>query len=68
MIVENVTGRSVPIDHDAFISAAIEFLSDELSLVRMGKAAAEHIRNNFTFDRQIEHTIALYRRLACGIG
>jgi hypothetical protein len=29
----------------------------------MGIAAAEHIRRNFTFDRQLSETIAMYQRL-----
>ncbi len=64
LIVENVTGRSVEIDHNAFIAAAIEFLSlPTLELRRMGAAGSERVRNNFTFDRQLEQTLALYRRL-----
>ena len=63
LIVEGVTGRSTPIEHDAFVAGAIAFLSDEASLARMGEAAAEHVREHFTFDRQVEQTVALYRRL-----
>jgi glycosyltransferase involved in cell wall biosynthesis len=65
MIIENVTGRSVSIDRAAFAAAAAEFLSDRAALQKMGQNAAEHIRANFTLDRQIEQTISLYRRLAC---
>jgi teichuronic acid biosynthesis glycosyltransferase TuaC len=64
MIVENVTGRSVPIDRAAFAAAAAAFLSDPASLREMGSNAAKHIRADFTIDRQIEQTISLYRRLA----
>jgi len=63
LIVENVTGRSVSIDHDAFVSSAIEFLSDPARLRDMGLAASRHIREHFTFDRQVDRTIELYRRL-----
>jgi putative colanic acid biosynthesis acetyltransferase WcaF len=63
LIVEGVTGRSVPIDHDAFLRAAAEFLSDRAALVRMGSAAAEHVRQHLTFKRQVQSTIELYRRL-----
>jgi glycosyltransferase involved in cell wall biosynthesis len=66
LIREVVTGRSVPIDHDAFIAAAIEFLSDRDALRRMGAAASEHVRDDFTFDRQVDRTIDLYSRLARG--
>jgi hypothetical protein len=30
----------------------------------MGHAAAEHVRENFTFDRQLQQTLALYRKVA----
>ena len=63
LIVENLTGRSVPIHHDAFVGAAVEFLSDPSRLRNMGLAAARHIREHFTFDRQLDRTIELYRRL-----
>jgi glycogen(starch) synthase len=63
LIVEGVTGRSTAINHDAFVDAAISFLSDKAALVRMGQAAAEHVRTNYTFARQVDQTVALYRRL-----
>ncbi len=63
LIVENVTGRSVEIDHDAFIAQGISFLSDLTSLRQMGAHAAAHVREHFTFERQLDQTIALYRRL-----
>jgi glycosyltransferase involved in cell wall biosynthesis len=63
LILENITGRSTPIDRPAFVSAAIEFLSDAPALRRMGIAAADHIRKNFTFDHQLAQTISLYHRL-----
>jgi glycosyltransferase involved in cell wall biosynthesis len=63
LVVENATGRSVPIDHKAFISGAIEFLSDPASLKRMGSLAALHVHQHFTFDRQLKDTIDMYRSL-----
>ncbi len=63
LIVENKTGRSVEIDHDAFLTAAAEFLADKPSLERMGIAAAEHIRRHFTFDRQLADTLTMYQHL-----
>lgn len=68
MIIEGVTGRGCPIDHDAFLAAGQEFLADPASLARMGQAAAEHVRKHLTFDRQVEQTLALYRRLAAASG
>ena len=65
LIIENVTGRSVEIDHDRFVAAAVEFLAqDTPTLRRMGMAASEHVRKHFTFDRQLEQTLALYRKVA----
>jgi len=63
LIVEGVTGRAVPIDRPAFLAAALNFLSDQPALARMGEAAARHIREHFTFSSQSHHTLALYRRL-----
>ena len=62
-IVENITGRSTPIDHDAFVAAAVQFLSDRQKLAQMGEAAAEHVRKNLPFQQQISQTLDLYRRL-----
>lgn len=63
LIEEGVTGRSVPIDRDAFVAAAVEFLGDLDALRRMGDAARRRIVEHFTFDRQVERTLELYRRL-----
>jgi glycosyltransferase involved in cell wall biosynthesis len=63
LVVENATGKSVDIDHDAFVSAAIDFLSDPQSLKRMGNLAARHVHSHFTFDRQLDDTVDLYRLL-----
>jgi glycosyltransferase involved in cell wall biosynthesis len=63
LIVERVTGQSVAIDHDAFIRAAIAFLSDRGALIHMGVAAAEHIRRHFTFESQLDTTLKLYQQL-----
>jgi glycosyltransferase involved in cell wall biosynthesis len=60
LIREGITGRSCPIDHDAFIRGAIEFLTDRNALAEMGRHAAKHVRDHFTFDRQVSDTIELY--------
>ena len=62
-IVENVTGQSTSIDHDAFIVAAIAFLSDPQRLRSMGHAAASHVREHLTSQNQIDRTVTLYRQL-----
>jgi glycosyltransferase involved in cell wall biosynthesis len=63
LVVENATGKSVEIDHDKFVAAAIEFLSDRESLQRMGALAAKHVHSHFSFDRQLDDTVDLYRSL-----
>jgi glycosyltransferase involved in cell wall biosynthesis len=63
MIIEGITGRSCEINRDAFIAAAIEFLSQPAELKRMGEAAAAHVRANLTFDLQVTRTLELYQRL-----
>ena len=65
-IVEGVTGRTVAIDRDAFNTAAMEFLSAPTRLREMGRAAARHVREHLTFDRQIDSTLQLYHRLVEG--
>jgi glycosyltransferase involved in cell wall biosynthesis len=65
LIQENITGRSVAISHGAFVNAAVEFLSLPIQeLRRMGAAASEHVRQNYTYDRQFVQTLALYRKLS----
>lgn len=62
-VVEGVTGRSVAVDREAFVAAALEFLADRQALDRMGAAGARHVRAHLTFAQQLERTLALYRRL-----
>lgn len=63
LIREGFTGRSVSIDRESFIAGAIEFLADRDSLRRMGSEAAKHVRESFTFERQVDQTLDLYARL-----
>ncbi len=64
LVLENVTGRSVEIDHDDFLKAAKEFLSlPKEELKKMGSAGSAHVRGHYTFDRQLAQTLELYRRL-----
>jgi glycosyltransferase involved in cell wall biosynthesis len=63
MVVEQVTGRSTPIDRRAFVSAAVAFLSDREPLAVMGARAARHVGEHLTFHRQLHDTLALYRSL-----
>jgi glycosyltransferase involved in cell wall biosynthesis len=63
-IIEGITGQTRPVDREAFVAAALTFLSDVEGLRKMGAAAAEHVRANLQFDMQVERTVELYRRLA----
>ena len=63
-IVEGVTGRSVPVDRQMYLEAALAFLADRTALSAMGQAAAHHVRDHLTFARQMADTLGLYRRLA----
>jgi len=64
LVQENVTGRSVPIQREAFIAAAIEMLSSPRSLQAMGLHASQLVHSRYTFERQVDETTELYRRLA----
>ena len=63
LIVENVTGCSTPIGCELFVETAAKMLSDLPMLRRMGVAAAKHIRDHFTLERQVNETIELYRNV-----
>jgi glycosyltransferase involved in cell wall biosynthesis len=63
LIVEGVTGKSVPINHGAFVVGAVDFLRDRAALIRMGRAARQRIEEHFTFDRQTSDMLKLYEQL-----
>jgi glycosyltransferase involved in cell wall biosynthesis len=63
LISEGETGRSTPIDRETFVDTALNFLSDRDSLSRMGQNAAELVRTHYTFQHQVDATVALYRQL-----
>jgi len=63
LIIEGVTGRSAPIDKSAFLAAAVTLLGDRATLPEMGRHAADHIRQHFTFDLQFQNTLTLYDEL-----
>lgn len=63
LVIENTTGRSVPINREAFIHTAIELLSSPTTLHVMGQNASRLVASQFTFDRQVDETIELYQRL-----
>ncbi len=64
LTIDNQTGVSVEIDRRAFTGAALRLLAQPEELRRMGETGAQLIREKFTFDRQVDETIALYHRLA----
>ena len=67
LVIENVTGRTTPIEREAFVAGAIDFLRDGAALQRMAANGPGHVRAHFTFERQLREMTALYRRLA-GMG
>jgi len=62
-VIEGRTGHTCPIDREAFVEAALGLMSDRAALARMGEEAAAHVRERFTFDRQLERTVGMYRAL-----
>lgn len=63
-IIEGVTGCSVEINRDAFISASLRFLGQGREKLRqMGLAGADLVRQRLTFDRQLGCTLDLYRSM-----
>lgn len=68
MIMEGVTGFSCPINRDDFVALGISVLKDRDRLLKMGEAAAAHVRRHLHQDMQIDSTIALYRSLVSSFG
>jgi glycosyltransferase EpsD len=64
LIIEDITGRSTEIDKQKFLQAATEFLANPSALKKMGQSASQHVRQNFTFEKQLAQTLDLYRALA----
>lgn len=63
LTIQNVTGMSVEIDRMAFVGAALRLLGQPELLKQMGANGARLVREKFTFDRQVEETLALYRKV-----
>lgn len=63
LIEQDVTGKYVPIEREAFVSVAVQFLSDREKLAQMRSRCAATVREKFTLLSQIEKTIDLYRKL-----
>jgi glycosyltransferase involved in cell wall biosynthesis len=63
LVVENQTGRSTPINNASFVAAAVMLAPDRDLLAAMSPRAAAHIRKHFTFEQQVQSTLALYDRL-----
>jgi glycosyltransferase involved in cell wall biosynthesis len=66
LVVENRTGRSVPIHRSAFVAAALMLAQDRNLLRELGQGAARHVRQHFTFDKQVARTAELYAALSRG--
>ncbi|MCW4116847.1 glycosyltransferase family 4 protein [Aurantimonas sp. MSK8Z-1] len=64
LIVEGVTGRVVPVDDLAALTAAIEpYLADDDLRQRAAEAALAHVRATFPLQREVEGIRAVYERV-----
>jgi rhamnosyl/mannosyltransferase len=61
------TGLTVPPADEVALGAAItRLLSDEETRIRYGTAARSRVLSDFTAEKMIERTLAVYRRVASG--
>jgi rhamnosyl/mannosyltransferase len=67
--LDGVTGINVPPNDAAALAAALAMLcGDEALASRLGKAARARALAEFTTDRMVERTLALYREVLVGRG
>jgi glycosyltransferase involved in cell wall biosynthesis len=58
---DGVTGFLLPKDDDGRLYACLSLLAHQPWIRRqMGKAAHEHFKQNFTFDRMFDQTLRVY--------
>jgi glycosyltransferase involved in cell wall biosynthesis len=64
LVVEGEHGFLVPVDDHVTLAAAMERIAvDEPLRRRLGEAAFERVRDEFTFERTAEQYEAIYRRV-----
>jgi glycosyltransferase involved in cell wall biosynthesis len=69
IIVDGVTGRLVPPnDSQALANQIVHLLTDEAGRRRMGQAAREYVTRRFSFARQAEMYLTLFRELRQPVG
>lgn len=65
VVVDGVTGFLVPPrDHEAMARALVSLLMDEGLRRRMGEAARARVRDLFSAERMVQHTLRVYQRVA----
>jgi glycosyltransferase involved in cell wall biosynthesis len=65
VVIDGETGLLVPIrDHEHLAGAILRLLKDRELRDRVGRAGLGRVRAEFSVDRMVEQTIALYERLA----
>ena len=65
LVVDRKTGLLVRASDAAAVAAAVEDLMDHPEIAaRMGQAGYERLRREFTLDRMVDDTIAVYHRAA----
>lgn len=68
LIVEGQTGWSTEIVRGEFVGKALAVLGDPARLAEMRGACAGHVRREFSYARQVEGTLGMYRRVIAGGG
>jgi len=65
VVIDGRTGLLVPPrDHGAMADAIVRLLRDDTLRARMGEAGLARVREQFSSDRMVEDTLAVYQRVA----
>jgi glycosyltransferase involved in cell wall biosynthesis len=65
VVVNGRTGLLVPPrDHEAMAGAIVRLLRDEALRARMGEAGEARVREQFSSERMVQDTLAVYQRVA----
>ena len=60
---DGITGQVVDIDRQLFVKTAIELMDSPARLAQMGAAGAAFAQRELTMRRQVDSTLAVYRRV-----
>src|SRR5262245_15295733 len=65
VVEDGLTGLLVPPrDHEAMAEGIVRLLRDEALRTRMGEAGLARVRDQFSSERMVEDTLAVYQRVA----